>query len=111
LSEVVNELSRRDKPLALYLYTTDKASEELIINNVSFGGGCINSTLMHMLNTNLPFGGVGESGYGSYSGRWSIETFSHKKAILNRALTDDPSPVFPPYKEHVKYVKQMYLGN
>ena len=110
LKEIVDELSRREKPLALYLYTTDKASEELIINNVSFGGGCVNATLMHMLNTNLPFGGVGNSGHGNYMGRWSIETFTHKKGILNRALTDDPSPVFPPYEDHVKYVKQMYLN-
>jgi aldehyde dehydrogenase (NAD+) len=110
LEDVVKELSQREKPLALYLYTTDKASEELIINNVSFGGGCVNATLMHMLNTNLPFGGVGNSGYGYYSGRWSFEIFSHKKGILNRALSDEPSPVFPPYKDHVKYVKQMYLS-
>ena len=109
LEDVVKELSKREKPLALYLYTTDKASEELIINNVSFGGGCVNSTLMHMLNTNLPFGGVGNSGHGHYSGRWSIEMFSHKKGVLNRALSDDPSPVFPPFADHVKYVKQMYI--
>lgn len=109
IEEVVHQLSRAEHPLALYLYTTDKTLEELIINNVSFGGGCVNATLMHMLNVNLPFGGVGNSGHGNYSGRWSIETFSHKKSILNRALSDDPSPAFPPYEDHVKYVKQMYL--
>ena len=110
LEDVVKEFSKREKPLALYLFTTDKASEELIINNVSFGGGCINATLMHMLNEHLPFGGVGNSGYGSYQGRWSIETFSHKKSIFNRALSDEPAPVFPPYKDHVKMLKQIYLG-
>ena len=109
LEEVVNELTRREKPLALYLFTTDKASEELIINNVSFGGGCVNATLMHMLNTNLPFGGVGDSGHGYYSGRWSIDMFSHKKSVFNRALSDDPPPVFPPYEERAKYIKQIYL--
>ncbi|MDR1224679.1 MAG: aldehyde dehydrogenase family protein [Tannerella sp.] len=110
LEEVVVTLAGREKPLALYLYTTDKASEEMIIHNVSFGGGCVNATLMHMLNTNLPFGGVGNSGHGSYSGRWSVETFSHKKGVLNRALSDEPAPVFPPYKDHVKMLKQIYLG-
>lgn len=110
LEEVVDTLSKREKPLALYLYTTDKASEERIINNVSFGGGCVNATLMHMLNTNLPFGGVGYSGHGSYSGRWSIETFSHKKGVLDRALSDEPAPVFPPYEDRVKMLKQIYLG-
>ena len=110
LEDVVIALQKREKPLALYLFTTDKASEELIINNLSFGGGCINATLMHMLNTNLPFGGVGNSGYGAYQGRWSVETFSHKKSIFNRALTDEPAPVFPPYLDHAKMLKQIYLG-
>jgi aldehyde dehydrogenase (NAD+) len=110
LGEVVETLVKREKPLALYLYTTDKSSEEIIINNVSFGGGCVNATLMHMLNTNLPFGGVGNSGHGSYSGRWSVETFSHKKSVLNRVLSDEPAPVFPPYEDHVKMLKQIYLG-
>ena len=110
IKEVVKELSKREKPLALYLFTTDKASEDLIINNVSYGGGCINATLMHMLNTNLPFGGVGNSGYGFYQGKWSFETFSHKKSVFNRALSAEPSPIFPPYLDHVKMLKKIYLG-
>jgi acyl-CoA reductase-like NAD-dependent aldehyde dehydrogenase len=110
IGEVVKILATREKPLALYLYTTDKATEELIINRVPYGGGCINATLMHMLNTNLPFGGVGNSGYGFYQGRWSIETFSHKKCILNRALSDDPSPLFPPYADRASMLKSIYLG-
>ena len=109
LEEVVTALQQREKPLALYLFTTDKASEDYIINNISFGGGCINATLMHMLNTNLPFGGIGNSGYGYYQGRWSFETFSHKKSIFNRTLSDEPAPVFPPYQDHVKLIKQLYV--
>jgi aldehyde dehydrogenase (NAD+) len=107
--EIVGTLAGREKPLALYLYTTDRAVEEMMIRRVSFGGGCVNATLMHMLNTNLPFGGVGFSGHGYYSGRWSVETFSHKKSVLNRALSDEPAPVFPPYENHVKILKQIYL--
>ena len=110
LEEVAKELQKREKPLALYLFTTDKASEDYIINNVSYGGGCVNATLMHMLNPNLPFGGVGNSGYGYYTGRWSIEMFSHKKSVYKRALSDEPAPVFPPYLDHVKMVKQFYIG-
>ena len=110
LDDVVSQLNQREKPLALYLFTTDKTVEDLIINNVSFGGGCVNATLMHMLNTNLPFGGIGNSGYGFYQGRWSFEAFSHKKGIYNRALSDEPAPVFPPYQDHVKFIKQIYLG-
>jgi aldehyde dehydrogenase (NAD+) len=107
--EIVETLVRREKPLALYLYTTDRAMEELIVNRIPYGGGCVNATLMHMLNTNLPFGGVGNSGHGFYQGRWSIETFSHRKCILNRALSDGTPPLFPPYADHVKMLKQMYL--
>jgi aldehyde dehydrogenase (NAD+) len=108
--EVVKALAVREKPLALYLFTTDKKMEDYIINHVSFGGGCVNATLMHMLNTNLPFGGIGNSGYGYYQGKWSIETFSHKKSIFNRTLSDEPAPVFPPYLDHVKMLKHIYLG-
>lgn len=110
LSDVIENLKGREKSLALYIYSTNEANQQRLINELSFGGGCINATLMHMLNTNLPFGGVGNSGYGSYSGRWTFETFSHKKSMLNRALTDEPSPLFPPYEDHVKGLKGYYLG-
>jgi len=108
IEDVIATLQAREKPLALYLYTTDKDLEGQIINSLSFGGGCINATLMHMLNTNLPFGGIGGSGYGNYEGRWSVETFSHKKSILRRALSDAPSPLFPPYEDHAGFLKQIY---
>ena len=110
LSDVIGRLKKREKSLALYLYSTDEATQQRIIQEVSFGGGCINATLMHMLNTNLPFGGVGNSGTGSYQGKWNIETFSHKKGILNRALTEEPSPLFPPYEDHIQGLKGFYLG-
>jgi aldehyde dehydrogenase (NAD+) len=109
MEDVVTELKKREKPLALYLYTTDKNVEEFIINNVQYGGGCINATLMHMLNTNLPFGGVGSSGHGFYQGRWSVEMFSHRKSVLKRALSDEPSPMFPPYEGKAEFLKSIYL--
>jgi len=110
LSDVIKKLNEREKSLALYIYSTNEATQQQLIHEASFGGGSINATLMHMLNTNLPFGGVGNSGHGSYSGRWSFETFSHKKSILNRTLTDEPSPLFPPYEDHVQGLKGFYLG-
>jgi aldehyde dehydrogenase (NAD+) len=109
LEDVIRTLAGRERPLALYHYTTDKTAEESVINNLLYGGGCVNATIMHMLNNNLPFGGLGQSGHGSYSGRWSIETFSHKKSILRRTLTDQPSPLFPPYEDHVEFLKGIYL--
>ncbi|MDR2473894.1 MAG: aldehyde dehydrogenase family protein [Tannerella sp.] len=111
LDDVINTLSKREKPLALYLYTTEQSTEDMVINGLSFGGGCVNTTLMHMINNNLPFGGIGASGYGNYEGRWSVETFSHKKSILRRTLSDDPPPLFPPYGEGARFLKTYYNIN
>jgi aldehyde dehydrogenase (NAD+) len=110
IEDVVEILASKEKPLALYLYTTDSAVKQRIINNVQFGGGCVNATLMHMLNTNLPFGGTGNSGHGFYQGKWSIEIFSHKKSVLSTSSADSGSPLFPPYKDRVNILKQIYLG-
>jgi aldehyde dehydrogenase (NAD+) len=110
ISEVIEILKTGEKPLALYLYTEDTFVKEQIIRNVQFGGGCVNATLMHMLNTNLPFGGLGNSGNGFYQGKWSIEMFSHKKSVLSATLTEAGSPLFPPYKDNVNMLKQLYLG-
>jgi aldehyde dehydrogenase (NAD+) len=110
LSEVIRILAGREKSLALYLYSTDEAVQQRIIRDVSFGGGCINATILHMLNANMPFGGVGNSGLGGYHGRWSIETFSHRKSILNKTLTAEPSLLYPPYADHAQLLKQLYLG-
>ncbi|MDR3260296.1 MAG: aldehyde dehydrogenase [Tannerella sp.] len=109
LSEVIRTLAGREKPLALYLYSTDEAVQQRIIRDVSFGGGCINATILHMLNANMPFGGVGNSGLGRYHGRWSIETFSHRKSILHKTPTPEPSLFYPPYADHVQILKQIYL--
>lgn len=84
LKPMLDEIIRRPKPLALYLFTKDEALQEQVLNQVSFGGGCINDTLSHMTSHYLPFGGVGESGMGSYHGQQSFEVFSHHKSILKR---------------------------
>jgi aldehyde dehydrogenase (NAD+) len=93
-----------EKPLALYLFSDDAAEQRDIIGSVSFGGGCINDTLMHLANPELPFGGVGASGMGSYHGQHSFDAFSHKKAVLvNGTALDLPVRYFPwiPSKEKV----------
>lgn len=84
LNPMLDEIARRPKPLALYLFTENEALQEQVLNKVSFGGGCINETLSHMTSHYLPFGGVGESGMGSYHGQQSFEVFSHHKSILKR---------------------------
>ncbi|WP_458122910.1 aldehyde dehydrogenase [Paenibacillus sp. Z3-2] len=85
LNPMLDEIVRRPKPLALYLFTQDEQLENQVLNQVSFGGGCINDTLSHMTSHYLPFGGVGESGMGSYHGQQSFDVFSHHKSVLKRS--------------------------
>ncbi|WP_440109404.1 aldehyde dehydrogenase [Paenibacillus sp. QZ-Y1] len=85
LNPMLNEIVRRPKPLALYLFTQDEELQNRVLNQVSFGGGCINDTLSHMTSHYLPFGGVGESGMGSYHGQQSFDVFSHHKSVLKRS--------------------------
>lgn len=84
LTPILEEITNRPKPLALYLFTNDEEVQDQVFNTVSFGGGCVNETLSHMTSHYLPFGGVGDSGMGSYHGQQSFELFSHHKSILKR---------------------------
>ncbi len=86
LDQVLDNIVDRPKPLALYLFTRDQEVQDKVLNTVSFGGGCVNETLLHMSSHELPFGGVGESGMGSYHGRQSFEVFSHHKSMLVRGV-------------------------
>ncbi|MCD7780634.1 MAG: aldehyde dehydrogenase family protein [Candidatus Gastranaerophilales bacterium] len=85
INEVILKLKTMPKPLALYCFTQDKIFEKNILKELSFGGGCINETMMHLMNSNLPFGGVGYSGIGAYHGKASYDTFTHKKSILRKS--------------------------
>ncbi|MEI2340931.1 aldehyde dehydrogenase [Priestia megaterium] len=85
ISEVIEAIVKRPKPLALYLFSEDEAIQDHILNSVSFGGGSINDTINHMTSHYLPFGGVGDSGMGAYHGKASFDTFSHAKSILKRS--------------------------
>ena len=92
-------------PLALYLFSENKAVEKLFVDTLQFGGACINNTLMHLGNPALPFGGVGKSGMGMYHGKFSFDTFSRPKAILKTGTWFDPPVKYPPYKGKMKYFK------
>ncbi|AKP78420.1 Aldehyde dehydrogenase [Priestia megaterium Q3] len=85
ISEVIQAIVKRPKPLALYLFSENEAVQDHILNSVSFGGGSINDTINHMTSHYLPFGGVGDSGMGAYHGKASFDTFSHAKSILKRS--------------------------
>ncbi len=84
MDEVIHTLQEKDKPLALYLFTRNGKIKRKILKRLSYGGGCINDTLVHLSVPKLPFGGVGKSGIGNYHGRASFETFSHTKGILEK---------------------------
>lgn len=96
-TEIVQKLNERPAPLALYLFTEDDGFQEEIIEQVPFGGGCINDTISHLGNHNLPFGGVGSSGMGAYHGKTSFETFSRKQSVLKKPAWPDPDVRYPPY--------------
>jgi aldehyde dehydrogenase (NAD+) len=98
LDEAISFIKKRNKPLALYLFTQNKDSEKKVLESVSFGGGCINDTVIHLANSELPFGGVGPSGMGAYHGKLSFETFSHKKAVFKQTTMVDVPVRYPPYK-------------
>ncbi|WP_252315362.1 aldehyde dehydrogenase [Sinobaca sp. H24] len=99
LHEAVNIVRSFDKPLALYLFTNNPTVEEHILSTLSFGGGSVNDTILHLANPNLPFGGVGNSGIGAYHGKASFDTFTHYKSILKNKSRFSPSVMYPPYKE------------
>ena len=82
MEEAVAFVRKRPRPLALYLFTRSRETEKRVLTALSFGGGCVNDTVLHLASSRLPFGGVGNSGMGSYHGRESFSTFSHRKSIL-----------------------------
>lgn len=98
-----------EKPLSAYLFSDNKAEQKKFSENISFGGGCINDTIMHFTNPYLPFGGVGNSGIGSYHGKYGFETFSHKKSILKRATWGEPNLKYSPYSTMKKKWMKRFL--
>jgi aldehyde dehydrogenase (NAD+) len=96
LEDAIAGIKAMPRPLSLYLFTHDKAIKQRVLSEISFGGGAINHTLWHFANANLPFGGVGESGTGSYHGRSGFTTFSHFKSILEKPFYLEPDLVYPP---------------
>ncbi len=85
------------KPLALYVFSNDKNFVSGVLNTISYGGGCVNDTIIHIASTKLPFGGVGESGMGHYHGKFSFDTFSHKKSIVKKSVVIDLPIRYQPY--------------
>ncbi|WP_028594082.1 aldehyde dehydrogenase [Paenibacillus assamensis] len=106
IEEVIKAVTERPKPLALYLFSQDKAIQQQITERISFGGGCINDTLMHLATPYLPFGGVGESGMGSYHGQFSFSTFSHEKSLLVQSTWLDIPFRYPGTRHALKWLRR-----
>ena len=105
--DIKTVISKFEKPLALYVFSENKRFSEKIIKQYSFGGGCINDTVVHFSNKRLPFGGVGHSGIGAYHGRLSFDTFSHKKSIVKKANWLDIPLRYAPYNDKLKSIKKI----
>lgn len=106
--EVLEIIQSKSKPLSLYLFSEDENMTHRVVEELSFGGGAINDTLMHLANPNLPFGGVGSSGIGQYHGKYSFDTFSHMKSYTFKSTRLESSLFFPPYKGKFKHIKTFF---
>lgn len=108
IDKIIDIVKNNPKPLALYYFSENKEKQEFIIKNISFGGGCINDTIMHLSTSTLPFGGVGSSGIGGYHGRASFDTFSHKKSILKKSNLIDVKIRYAPFKGKINLAKRLF---
>jgi aldehyde dehydrogenase (NAD+) len=109
LGEAIDFVNRRAKPLAAYLFTGSGGSRKRFLSEITAGGAVVNHTFMHVFVPSLAFGGVGNSGMGSYHGKWGFETFSHRKAVVLKPASPDPSLAYPPYtKRKQKIVRRIF---
>ena len=99
LDAAIRYIRAGDKPLAAYVFTKDKTAQERFLDRVSSGSACVNDTMMFMTVHELPFGGVGPSGMGAYSGEYGFTTFSHMKAVMRRGWWPDPDLRYAPYTD------------
>ncbi|QEC67616.1 aldehyde dehydrogenase [Panacibacter ginsenosidivorans] len=103
--EALKIITQHKNPLALYVFTQSNTKEREWLDSVAFGGGCVNNASWHLTNYHLPFGGRGFSGTGAYHGKFSFNTFSHKKAIMKTPTWFDPDIKYPPFKGKLKLFK------
>ena len=109
LEEVVEAVGSHDRPLALYIFTKSKRESRYVLSRCRFGGGCVNDTIIHLATTHMGFGGVGESGMGSYHGKAGFDTFSHHKSIVDKATWLDLSMRYRPYSEWKDRIIRAFL--
>lgn len=109
LDEAIELIRSREKPLALYLFTNDKQTQRRVLDRCSFGGGCINDTIIHLATEHMGFGGVGESGMGAYHGKTGFDTFSHRKSIVDKKNWVDLPIRYQPYGKFYDKLVHFFL--
>lgn len=109
LEEAAEKINSMDSPLALYIFSSDKRNIDFVKNRIQFGGGCINDTLIHLATSEMGFGGVGESGMGSYHGRAGFDAFSHKKSIVDKKTVIDLPMRYQPYTKFYEKMVRPFL--
>ena len=97
IEEVIDKLKHSERPLSFYLFTRSVKVQNLFLNHVSFGDASVKDTISHFVNPNLPFGGIGLSGYGAYHGKYTFDAFSHNKGVLKKSSWLDIPLRYPPY--------------
>ena len=108
LEEAMTALRDRPVPLALYLFTRDRATQERVLAGTRSGGVCLNDTVTHMIGKDLPFGGLGESGLGAYHGRATFDCFTHRRSVLRRGFAFDSKLRYPPPRLSLAGLKRAY---
>ena len=109
LDEALDTVESHPHPLALYFFSEDKAAQKKVLDTCRFGGGCINDTIIHLATSDMPFGGVGESGMGSYHGMVGFETFSHYRSIVDKKTWMDLPIRYQKYTRLKEKMMQMFL--
>ncbi len=109
IKECIDYIVKNPKPLALYLFTKDISIEKEVLNRCSFGGGCINDTVIHLATSHMGFGGVGDSGMGSYHGKGSFDTFTHYRSIVKKATWLDLPIRYRPYTKNKDKLLRIFM--
>lgn len=109
IGEVIQTVNSHDKPLALYLFSQDKAVVDAVTSRCTFGGGCVNDTIIHLATSNMGFGGVGESGMGAYHGKTGFDAFTHYKSIVDKKIWLDLPMRYQPYTTLNAKLIRMFL--
>ena len=107
IQDIISFINKREKPLALYYFSENKKSIKNVLRCTTSGGVTINDTVIHVANGNLPFGGVGNSGMGSYHGKASFDAFTHKRSVMERGTFEEFNVRFAPYKEKINILKKI----